>query len=101
MKIKVIVHVGKEMEVSKEVVERIVGENIKTKLDNYLEKFNKNDAEWTIEVNVDKNKKWLFYAKLQANLDGKNFRYEREDYKNMDDLVNHLFDHFKESLSSM
>jgi hypothetical protein len=41
----------------------------------------------------------LFNAKLQIALDGNHFRYEREDYKNLDDLVNHLFDHFKEELS--
>jgi hypothetical protein len=32
-------------------------------------------------------------------LDGQAYRFEREDYKNLDDLVNHLFDHFKEALS--
>jgi len=45
------------------------------------------------------NKKNLFDGVLQATLDGQSFRYSREDYKNMDDLVNHLFDHFKEGLS--
>jgi len=37
--------------------------------------------------------------KFKQNLDGNSFRYEREDYKNLDDLINHLFDHFKETLS--
>lgn len=74
---------------------------MKTKLDNYLKKFDWEDAEGMIDVSVDTNKKWLFDGKVQANLDGKSFRFEREDYKNLDDLLNHLFDHFKEALSDM
>jgi hypothetical protein len=34
-----------------------------------------------------------------VNLDGKSYRYEREDYKKLDDLINHFFDHLKEELS--
>lgn len=101
MDLQVIVHAGKQLEVSKEVVERITEENIRTKLDNYLNKFKKDDAEGTIEVKVDKNKKGLFDGSIQSKLDGKSFHFSREDYKNMDDLINHLFDHFKESLSDM
>jgi hypothetical protein len=33
-------------------------------------------------------------------LDWDVFRYERNDYKNLDDLINNLFDHFKEELSN-
>ena len=44
--------------------------------------------------------KKLFNWKVQANLDWNAFRFEREDYKKLDDLINHLFDHFKEALSS-
>ena len=59
------------------------------------------EAEWSIEVKIDKNKKDLFDWVIQANLDGKSFRYERDDYKNLDDLINNLFDHFKEELSNL
>ena len=100
MDLKVIVHTWKDLEISKEVVERLVWENLRTKLDNYLNKFDKEDSEWIIELKADKNKKWLFDAVLQSTLDWKSFRYSREDYKNLDDLVNHLFDHFKEELSN-
>ena len=99
MDIKVIVHVNAEE--AKEVTERLVKENLENKLDNYLKKYDKKeDAEGTIEIKVEKNKKDLFNATLQAKLDIDSFRYEREDYKNLDDLINHLFDHFKEELSS-
>lgn len=87
-------------EESKEVVERLVWENLDKKMNGYINKFDKEDVEGLIEIHVEKNKKWLFNGKLQINIDGNAFRYEREDFKNLDDLVNHLFDHFKEELSS-
>ena len=99
MEIQIKIHIGNELADSKKVVERLVGDNLNNKLDQYLNKFTKADAEGSIEITTDKNKKGLFEGKIQANLDGKSYRFEREDYKNLDDLVNHLFDHFKESLS--
>lgn len=99
MELKTIIHTWKDLSASKEVVERLVWENLRTKLDNYLNKFSKESAEWTLEIKADKNKKWLFDAILNVNLDWNMFRYEREDYKNLDDLINHLFDHLKEELS--
>jgi len=99
MEIQIKIHIGNELTDSKEVVERLVWENLNNKLDQYLNKFDKEDSEGTIEITVDKNKKNLFDGKVQANLDGSSYRFEREDYKNLDDLINHLFDHFKEALS--
>ncbi len=101
MEVKIVTHIGADMQNDKWVVDKLVEQNISTKLDNYLNKFSKADAEGLIEVTTDKNKKWLFDGKIQANLDGKSFRFEREDYKNLDDLINHLFEHFKESLSAL
>lgn len=102
MNLQVIIHTGKNLEISKEVVERLVEKNISTKLDNYLKKFDtKKDVEGSIEFKSEKNKKWLFNGAIQATLDGKIFRFEREDYTNLDDLINHLFDHFKQELSNM
>lgn len=99
MELQVKIHTGKWLLESKEVIERIANDNITNKLDSYLKKYQKSDAEWVIELHVDKNKKGLFDGKLQADLDGTYFRYEREDYKKLDDLIHHLFDHFKEELS--
>lgn len=99
MEVQIKIHIGNDLTDSKEVIERIVWENLKTKLDQYLNKFDKKDAEGIIEITTEKNKKGLFDGKIQANLDGKTFRFEREDYKNLDDLINHLFEHFKEALS--
>ena len=99
MLLQVKIHVSDDLTESKPIIERLVNENLWTKLDHYLNKFKKEDAEWILDLNVIKNKKWLFDAKLQVNLDWNSFRYEREDYKNLDDLINHLFIHLKEELS--
>ena len=95
MEIQVKMHIWNDLQESKEVVERLVWENLNNKLDQYLNKFNKENAEGVIEINVDKNKKWLFDWKVQANFDWNSFRSEREDFKKLDDLINHLFDHLK------
>ena len=98
MEIEVILHV---VDSAKEVVERLVKENLEHKVSAYLKKYeDKADAEGTIELTVDKNKKDLFNAKLIVNLDSDQFVFEREDYENLEDLVNNLFKHLKEELSS-
>lgn len=99
MEIQIKIRISDELTKSKDVIERLIGDNLNKKLDQYLNKFTKDDAEGTIEVSTDKNKKGLFDGKVQASLDWKTYRFEREDYKNLDDLINHLFDHFKEALS--
>jgi hypothetical protein len=99
MNLQIKIHAGTEIIESKEVIERIVQENLSNKLDNYLNKFHKEDAEGILELKVDKNKKGLFDGSLHASLDGQAHHFSREDYKNMDDLINHLFDHLKEALS--
>lgn len=100
MQVQTIIHTN-DPEHLKDVLERLVELGISSKLSGYLDQFDKEDAEGIIDVTVDKNKKNLFDGKIQATLDGKSFRFEREDYKKMDDLVNHLFDHFKQALSDM
>jgi hypothetical protein len=98
MKIQTRIHLpGLEQE--KTVVERIVNENLNGKLDRYLAKFStKKDVEGTIDLTMEKSKKG-FNATLKIIIDGNSFRYEREDYKKLDDLINHLFEHFKVELS--
>lgn len=87
------------MDNDKQVVERLVDENLSGKLDNYLQKFKANNIEWILNFNIEKNKKELFNWTLQISIDWKVYRYEREDYKKLDDLINHLFEHFKEELA--
>lgn len=84
---------------SKFVVERLVDDNLSKKLNSYLAKYDREWAVWNVELKIDKDKKWLFIWVLMANLDWDSFRYEREDYKKLDDLVNNLFDHLKLDLA--
>ncbi len=97
MELKIQIHAPEE---AKGVVERLTWENLDQKLKSYLNKLDGEDVEGNISMKIEKNKKWLFNGVLQINIDGKSFRYEREDYKKLDDLVNNLFDHFKEELSN-
>ena len=60
MELQIIIHAWNELTQSKEVIERLVHENLTNKLDSYLNKYEKEDAEGTIELHVDKNKKGLF-----------------------------------------
>ena len=73
MEIQIKIHIGSDLTDSKEVIERLVWENLKTKLDQYVNKFDKKDSEGIIEITTDKNKKGLFDGKIQANLDGKSY----------------------------
>jgi hypothetical protein len=101
MEIQIKTHIWADLQGSKEVIDRLVKENLNNKLDNYLNKFTKDAAEGIIEVSIDKNSRSLFDWKIQASLDWKIFRFEREEFKKLDDLINHLFDKFKIELSKM
>jgi len=89
----------KNLDNDRVVVDRLIDENMTQKLDQYLQKFKKDDLVCKVWLNIEKNKKWLFNWVLQILVDWKKFRYAREDYKKLDDLINHLFDHFKEKLA--
>jgi len=101
MELKVQIHLNEEMENDKEVVDRLVETNLNTKISAYLKKYeDKKDAEGKINLKIEKNKKALFNGKLIADLDKDQFVFEREDYENLDDLINNLFKHLKEELSA-
>ena len=101
MELQVKIQLSDTIEHNKEVIDRLVKTNLDNKVSAYLKKYEgKADAQGSIELKLDKNKKDLFNAKLIANLDKDQFIYEREDYENLDDLVNNLFKHLKEELSS-
>jgi len=90
----------KNLEHDKGVVDRLVEENLSGKLDKYLQKLDGTDVEWEISLVLEENKIGRFNGTLNVIIDGKTFHYEREDYKKLDDLINHLFDHLKEDLSN-
>lgn len=106
MKIQKKIHL-KNNEHDREVVERLVDENIGGKLDKYLKKFEGDDKEVCFDLSIELAKTGgcrscstgLFKGKLNVKLDGEVLHFEREDFKKLDDLVNHLFDHLKETLA--
>jgi len=101
MKINTQIHLNDAIEHNKEVIERLVEANLNSKVSAYLKKYeDKKDAEGNIELKIEKNKKDLFNGKLIAKLDKDEFIFEREDYENLDDLINNLFKHLKEELSA-
>lgn len=101
MELKTLLHVCEHLEESKEVAKRLLDENLENKVSSYIKKYeSKADAEGVVELKLEKNSRGLFDWKLIMNLDRDTFRYEREDYKNLDDLINHLFKHFKEEIAS-
>ena len=82
-----------------------VEENITGKMDSYFAKVlgKKKDAEITIAIKLEKNKKWLFNGKFSFMLDGvPHFYHTRgwKPFKHVRDLINHAFDHLKLQLSS-
>lgn len=99
MDLQVILSLSDEILDSKPVIERLVNLNVEQKLDSYLNKYKKEDAKWEIKVIVKKNKKDRFYGKINASFDWDTYFSERDDYKNLDDLINHLFDLIKEQIS--
>jgi hypothetical protein len=101
MELQIQIKLSETIEHDKEVIDRLVKTNLDNKVSGYLKKYEgKENSEGTIELKLNKNKKDLFDAKLIANLDSDQFVFEREDYENLDDLVNNLFKHLKEELSS-
>ena len=101
MELQIQIQLSDTIEHDKTVIDRLVKANLDNKVSAYLKKYeDKADAEGKIELKLDKNKKDLFNGKLIANLDKDQFIFEREDYQNLDDLVNNLFKHLKEELSS-
>ena len=88
----------KNIKHDKEVVDRLVDENLSGKLDKYLQKMDGDNVEGEISLVLEGNKIGRFNGTLNVRIDGKSFHYAREDYKKLDDLINHLFDHLKEDL---
>ncbi len=98
MKKNMSVSYGK-LERDREVIDRLVDKNLTGKLDSYFKKYESGDKELGIKLMFDEQKDGKFNGALYADIDGKSYIYKRQNYKKLDDLVNGLFDHLKESLS--
>lgn len=100
MQPQVILQIDNSAEHDRPVIERLVEVNI-GKIDAYLRKYdNKKDAIVRIEVMIKKNSDNSFHGKLHANVDGDIILFEREKFWDLNDLINHAFQHMKEQLAS-
>lgn len=100
-KIKIInrfVWIEKQLE---ESLINLIDLNITKKIDSYLKKYyNKKDCDLVFNINIEKNKKWKFESTFQFVIDWEKIIYRNDQpFKNVDDLVNHAFDHLKRALS--
>ena len=93
----IIYHISKDLEHDREVIKRLGQVNLEGKMSAYLKKYEDSDA--TIELSIAGQRN-QFNGKLHANLAGDIHHFARESYHNLDDLINNLFQHLKEALSS-
>jgi len=86
-----------------EDIKKLVEKNLSWKVDRYLKSIldNKEDAEIIIDISIKKNKQWKYEGSFRFDIDGKLIVYRNDiPFKNINDLVNHAFDHLKQFLSN-
>ncbi len=91
----------------KETITQTVQYNLDHKMNSYLAKIKKSDTtDISLKVTIAKNRKsdnsgFGFNAIIVLGASGiEPLRYEREWFSKLTDLINHAFDHFKETLAS-
>jgi len=79
----------------------LVAKNFEGKMDAYLKQIgHKPDAEIHLNYKIQQNKQGRYESNFLFTLDGKQFSYTNKvAFKYVEDLVNHVFLHFKETLS--
>lgn len=90
----------KTLHIEKNSMFEIASKKIENLENWYLKKFDNNKILFDLNINADK--KWTFKWNLILKIIWKwwlNITIKREDYKNLDDLIIHLFDHIKTELS--
>lgn len=86
---------------TKDSIYTLVELNITGKMDAYLPTvLDNDDAELLIDLVYGKDKNGKFFGHGNFNASWKMpYRYEKQSFEKLDDLVNHTFDHYKEHLS--
>lgn len=84
----------------KEDIFKLIEKWFKQKLDKYIEKkADPENPEWHLNVTIKRNNKGLYDGNFNFKLGSENVIYKREWFKNINDLINHFFDHVKEEFS--
>lgn len=98
MNTEIIIH-ATDYAVEKDSLKIYIEKNLAWKMDAYIKKYAKEDTwvrvELTVERENDKQHSW----KIVITMDWETYRSKRENFDNLADLVNHLFDHVKIQLS--
>lgn len=93
MELKIQKNLRKIREEDHEAIDRLIDANITGKLDSYLKRYD--DKEVRLSLTLEENKKGEFDGSLRMQADADDFASSREDFRLLEDLVNHLFDHIK------
>ena len=84
----------------KEDVFTLLRKGFTQKLDRYLEKkVDPQNLQGHLNITIRKNSKWLYDGNFNFRLNRDTVIYKREWFKNLNDLINHFFDHVKEEFS--
>jgi hypothetical protein len=89
-------------EPTQETLKQLVDKNLEGKMSSYFQKVlaHKPDAEIYLDYHIIKKTISNTYdGKFRLHMDGNDYPYHREAFQNPEDLVNHAFDRFKETLS--
>lgn len=95
MELKIQKNLRKIREEDYEAIDRLIDANVNGKLDSYLKRYDKEGKEVRFSLTLEENKKGEFDGSLRVQADADDFASSREDFRLLEDLVNHLFDHIK------
>ncbi len=82
-----------------EAIDRLVEANLSGKLDSYLKRYDRGDTEVRLSLMLEENKKGEFDGSVRIQAGSDDFASKREDFRSLEDLINHLFDHVKEQMA--
>lgn len=98
MNTEIIIHAA-DYSVEKDSLKIYIEKNLAGKMDAYIKKYAKDDSVVRVELTVEKENDKQHTGKLAITLGNESYRSKRENFDNLADLVNHLFDHIKTQLS--
>jgi hypothetical protein len=96
---EIILHASDFSEEMKKSLMEYVEKNLDGKLDSYIKKHEKPNSPVRVEVTVKREKDKEYQGKVILSVGPKNYRSERENFKDLKDLVMHLFTHIKEQMA--
>lgn len=96
---EIILHASDFSEETRKSLYEYIEKNLTGKLDSYIKKHEKPNSPVRVELNVSKAKEDKYNGKLVLSVWPKPYRSEREAFKDLKDLVMHLFTHIKEQMA--